>query len=354
MIVRICTWPAVAAMLLSFTLTAEMRAAEQPEIVSVKRIWDQGSHNAFTDLIRFQDKWFCSFREADDHVGGDGKLRVIVSDDGQAWQSAALLAEEGIDLRDPKLSITPAGQLMIVAGGSVYRGTKTLQGRQPRVAFSRDGRQWTPTERVLSEGDWLWRVTWHDRRAYGVSYHINTSQSPEAAKEPWSIRLVRSDDGRHWETVSQPAVPDRPNETTIRFLSSGELVALVRREGGNTHGWIGVSQPPFEDWSFSETDYRLGGPNFIELPDGSLWGATRDYVNSLKGPDDKKGASTVLCRMTRTSLEPVLLLPSGGDNSYAGLVWHDGLLWMSYYSSHEGKTSIYLAKIRLPQSGKQN
>jgi hypothetical protein len=27
---------------------------------------------------------------------------------------------------------------------------------------------------------------------------------------------------------------------------------------------------------------------------------------------------------------------------------HDGLLWVSYYASHEGKTSIYLAKVRLP------
>jgi hypothetical protein len=28
------------------------------------------------------------------------------------------------------------------------------------------------------------------------------------------------------------------------------------------------------------------------------------------------------------------------------LLWHDDLLWMSYYASHEGKTSIYLAKIK--------
>ena len=41
---------------------------------------------------------------------------------------------------------------------------------------------------------------------------------------------------------------------------------------------------------------------------------------------------------------------SGGDTSYPGLVWHDGHLWMSYYSSHENKkSSIYLAKIKLPQ-----
>ena len=45
------------------------------------------------------------------------------------------------------------------------------------------------------------------------------------------------------------------------------------------------------------------------------------------------------------TLTEVLTLPSGGDTSYPGLVWHDGLLWVSYYSSHEGKTSIYLAKV---------
>lgn len=43
----------------------------------------------------------------------------------------------------------------------------------------------------------------------------------------------------------------------------------------------------------------------------------------------------------------MLKLPSGGDSSYPGMVMHNGLLWMSYYSSHEGKTSIYLAKIAL-------
>src|SRR5262249_21703454 len=146
------------------------RAQQKPQIVSVARIWDRAPHNAFTDLLRWRGRWYCVFREAEGHVGGDGKLRVLESADGQAWQPAALVAEEGIDLRDPHLSVTPDDRLMIVAGGSVYRGTKTLLGRQPRVAFSKDGRAWTPPRRVLAEGDWLWRVTWHEGRAYGVSY----------------------------------------------------------------------------------------------------------------------------------------------------------------------------------------
>ena len=48
-------------------------AAQQPELVSVAKIWDAGKHNAFTDLIRWHDKWYCTFRESDAHVGGDGR-----------------------------------------------------------------------------------------------------------------------------------------------------------------------------------------------------------------------------------------------------------------------------------------
>jgi hypothetical protein len=29
------------------------------------------------------------------------------------------------------------------------------------------------------------------------------------------------------------------------------------------------------------------------------------------------------------------------------MVWHESLLWVSYYASHEGKTAIYVARVRL-------
>jgi len=308
-------------------------AHTSPEILSVRKIWDRGTHNAFTDLVRFRGKWYCTFREAEGHVKGDGRLRVIVSGDGETWTSAALLAGDGIDLRDPKLCVTPAGRLMVVAGGSVYRDG-TFVGRQPRVAFSDDGQTWTPSQRVLDEGDWLWRVTWHEGRAYGVTYNIHTVPEGE-----WALELVASDDGVQYERITKLLIPDRPNETTLRFLPGDEMMALVRREAGTKHGWIGTSRPPYTDWTWHETDHRLGGPNFIRLPDGTLWAGSRSYEN---------GARTILARLGRNTYEPVLTLPSGGDCSYPGLVWHDGLLWMSYYSSHEGKTSIYLAKIRIP------
>ena len=72
-----------------------------------------------------------------------------------------------------------------------------------------------------------------------------------------------------------------------------------------------------------------------------MWAGSRMHVPA-------KSSVTVLARMTPDSYTPVLTLPSGGDCSYPGLVWHGGLLWMSYYSSHEGKSSIYLARVELP------
>ena len=184
----------VLLLLLAFANAAQPTPA--PALVSVARIWDGGAHNAFTDLIRWRNRWYCTFREGDDHVGGDGRIRVLASIDGETWTSAALVGETGIDLRDPKFSITPDDRLMMVAGGSVYEG-KRYMGRQPRVMFSSDGSTWSTPQRTLAEGDWLWRVTWHEGRAYGVTY----TPEPDDAAE-WTATLVSSADGRTFDRVT--------------------------------------------------------------------------------------------------------------------------------------------------------
>ena len=41
----------------------------QAKLVGVKKIWDQAPHNAFTDLIRWNGKFYCAFREGLGHAG---------------------------------------------------------------------------------------------------------------------------------------------------------------------------------------------------------------------------------------------------------------------------------------------
>jgi hypothetical protein len=74
--------------------------------------------------------------------------------------------------------------------------------------------------------------------------------------------------------------------------------------------------------------------------DGRIVAAARRYGKSL-------WTSLNWLDLTEGKLAEFLALPSKGDTGYAGICWHDDVLWISYYSSHEERTSIYLAKARL-------
>jgi hypothetical protein len=321
-------------------LAGNCLVAAETNAFSVKRIWDAGQHNAFTDLIHFQGKWFCTFRESEAHVGGNGKIRVLTSGDAERWESAALLTEAGVDLRDPKFSITSDGRLMLALGGSIYEG-KILKGRQPRVSFSRDGLAWSAPQKVLSEGDWLWRVTWHEGKAYGITYlSAPAGATKSTTPAEWIVKLVESTNGVDYRVLKEFDVTGRPNEATVRFLANGDGVILLRRETKDKEAWIGVSKAPYTDWKWQSAGMFVGGPNFIQLPNGKLVASGRQMAPG--------GPKTFVGEMTMNSITPKDILPSGGDCSYPGLVWHENKLWVSYYSSHEGKSSIYLAKVNWP------
>lgn len=327
-------------------LAAPAASAPALEVVSVERIWNQAPHSAFGDIIRFKDQWFVVFREGKWHVAkpgqeDDGKLHVIASKDGKSWTSAAEIASPGIDLRDPHLSVTADKRLMIVAGGSLYPNGK-FQGRQSRVMFSKDGKNWTAPQAVNGPGQWLWRVTWHNGVAYGVNKYSSGPAEAEATVPTRQQRFIKSKDGVNWETVKELSVPGG-DESTVRFLPDNRAIILMRRTApGDDAAMIGVSAPPYKDWRWTKTQHFVGGPNFTVLSDGRLIAGGRWFVGG-----DRKQARTGIGIMTETSYEPLITLPSGGDNSYPGFVYHDGLLWTLYYSSHEGNTGIYLAKIRV-------
>lgn len=335
-----CSLPLLALTALALSATA----ATKPEIVRVEKIWDHGAHNAFTDLIFWQDSWWCTFREAEDHIGGDGAIQVLNSKDGKAWKSVARLTERGVDLRDPKFSVTPDNRLMLNCGGSIYEG-KTFKGKRSRVLFSKDGITWTAPQPILSENEWCWRVTWHDGVAYAAVYRSTTTSNVPGPE--WTMTIYSGTDGVNWKLVKQLDVAGRPNETTLRFTSDGEMIALVRREAGDRMGWVGRAKAPYTDWKWQPSNHRFGGQNFIQLPDGRWIVGTRDYRGATTA-GSTKGSRTIIAELESNGhLKTLVTLPSDNDTSYPGLVWHNDQLAVSYYSTHEGKTSIYFAEVKL-------
>ncbi|HKS38404.1 MAG TPA: exo-alpha-sialidase [Verrucomicrobiae bacterium] len=301
------------------------------ELIEARKIWDGAPHNAFTDLIRFKDHWFCVFREGTAHVSPDGALRVITSKDGNNWEPAARLTHPKGDLRDAKVTMTPDGQLML--SGAVALGQPAEFKHQSLTWFSTDGRTWSQPVIIGDPNMWLWRTTWHKGIAYSIGYDTHGEKF---------IRLYTSNDGRRFATLV-PRLFDEghPNETSILFEPDDRALCLLRRDGNPGSGKLGIARAPYTKWDWKDLGAKIGGPHMIRLPDGRIVAAVRLYDGAVR-------TSLAWIDPDAGKLAEFLKLPSGGDCSYAGLVWHDGLLWVSYYSSHEGKTGIYLAKARFP------
>lgn len=320
-------------------LSAEPTAAGAAPIglklINVRMIWDEAPHNAFTDLCRFQDEFYVTFREAASHGFKEpcGDVRILRSADGGHWESAALLkyGTAAHDLRDAKLSVTPDGRLMV---NSAVVPPEHRKRRQSLVWFSNDGENFEGPHEVGEPNWWLWCVEWHPSGTlYGISYGDITTH-------PRTTRLYRSRDGLRFDTVLPTLTSQAESgETALVFRRDGSAVALVRRDGKPPNGGlVGASAGDLRRWTFRDTGVRIGGPALIELPNGQLLAATRLYDG---------GARTSLSWLDAESgkLVELLRLPSGADTSYPGLLWHDDVLWVSYYSSHEGKSKIYLARV---------
>lgn len=306
------------------------------EVLEVRKIWDKGAHNAFTDLTRWNDKFYCVFREGRAHVSTDGKIRVLESKNADHWESAALIQLNGYDLRDAHLSVTPDSRLMLLGGAAPRKKDNQRVPTGTFVCFSKDGKQWGQPQIVVEPGRWLWRVTWHKAKAYGVTYGGRQG-----------LELLVSNDGIKYQNyVPKLFNQGRPTEVTLRFDKDDICYALMRRDRRPDEPrttMLGTSRADYKKWQWCDlgTEFNsFGGPNFIRLPSGHWLGAGRMHQG---------GAHTALtyidvknCIMTK-----LVKLPSGGDTSYPGLIWHNNILYVSYYSSHEGKTSIYLAKVKV-------
>ena len=311
---------------------ADFSSAAGADLVEVRRIWDRAPHNAFTDLIRFQDRWYCAFREGKGHVSDDGKLRVISSPDTRDWTPVALMAWDGGDVRDAKLSITADGRLML-SGAVRFLQPVEGQTHQSLAWFSQDGTTWSEPHPIGDPNLWMWSATWHQGTGYSIGYSVTSKHF---------IRLYHTRDGRKWETLADDLFPGGTyaNETSLVFTADDALYCLLRRDSHTATAQLGIAKPPYTEWAWKDLGVRIGGPKMIQLPDGRLIAGVRLYDGKVR-----TGLSSI--DADKGLLRELLTLPSGGDTSYPGMVWHEGVLWMSYYASHEGKTSIYLAKIRL-------
>lgn len=143
----------------------------------------------------------------------------------------------------------------------------------------------------------------------------------------------------HLRRVFQETAGD---EAAFLFELDGSVLAVGRR--GTTPAQVLRAKPPYIDWTRTDLEHYVGGPLVIK------WGEFTVVGGRKLLPD--RTAKTSLVWLVGDRLQEYAEFPSGGDNSYPGLVeTGPGRALVSYYSSQErdaaGETimAIYLAEL---------
>lgn len=313
-------------------------------------VYEDGQHNAFTDLTTFGGRYYVCFRSATAHGSLDGQIRVLASEDLRTWHQIALLSTV-LDDRDPKMVVhddrlwvlgptrTPDFPEEMVRGARAFRF-------QSVAWSSSDGESFSPATVLEPIDHRTWRPRAHDGAVW-VASHFTW---PEPGEED-HVCLWRSEDMLRWEVVSMIHEGQRANETDIEFLGDGTLVAFVRREEAAGAGTpFKTARPPYERWEQHDQPLDVRGPMLTQA-DGTLYVCGR-----LMEPKPEGGShrDTRLYRVTDDwQLEELAILPApdfaperAGDNSYAGSHYLGGdELLLSFYSGTGQRANIYLASV---------
>ncbi|WP_206484153.1 hypothetical protein [Thalassotalea sp. G2M2-11] len=308
------------------------------KLITSSCIWNKGAHNAFTDLCEYNGQYFCCFRQAQKHVSSDGIIQVLVSDNLTDWRLSSTVRENNFDLRDPKLSVTPSGKLGLLYG-KVQRNKHKTTFLQSAFCQSTNGITWSASKLIAKQSQWLWRLSWHQGQAYGISYG---EQKTMLYKGQPNGTLDCIDDNLF---SKQRYGKGYPNESDIVFLPDNSALAILRRDADTCTAQLGRSKYPYTQWQWFDLKQYIGGPALIRYNDQVIV-AGRSFSSA-------HGCKTCLWQVNlqNNQVEKLLTLPSTGDTSYPGLLIKDTQLIVSYYSEHQAnKSSIFLAKVQLKTS----
>jgi len=321
------------------------------QVESVRQVFNDGNHNAFTDLCRFRGSLYLTFRSCPDGhmIFPSSRIVVLRSEDAREWKPVFQFSVPDRDCRDPHFLVFRNS--LFVYTGAWLCGPELPLGRHEvndmlgYAAWSDDGAAWHgPQFLEGTYGHYVWRAGAFGGKAYLNARRMRSfirAARGEKGHSMMESAMLESDDGLVWRFVglSQEVNGD---ETAFLFEEDGAVVAVARSLGGGS-AQLCRARPPYKAWTRADLGSYIGGPMLAK------WGAR--YLVGGRTPAPYR---TGLWWLDGDRLERITELPSGGDNSYPGFTaLDDRRCLISYYSSHEGSgtslapSAIYLADCRL-------
>jgi hypothetical protein len=329
---------------------ADERELPQVRVTSVRRVFHNGEHNAFTDLCRYRGRYYLTFRSCPDGHGvhPTSSIMVLASDDGQAWEPAYRFRVPNRDTRDPHFLVFR--DKLFIYTGTWYCGDTSperydMNEHLGYAVWTSDGDSWQgPLMLEGTYGHYVWRAASFGGKAYLCGRrkrHFAKTETRDERDPLVESAMLESDDGLIWRKAGL-FQETYGNETAFLFEPDGAVLA-VARSGGDRNAQLCRAKPPYQQWTRTDLDRYIGGPLLARWNGRYLVGGRKTV-----GPQPV----TSLYWLNDDRLEEFAELPSAGDNSYPGFVaLSPTRAWVSYYSSHEhdadGRiiTAIYLADL---------
>ena len=301
----------------------------------VLETWDavaDGAHNSNTDLTFWNGYFYLCHQTSPYHLGSSrSRMLLWRSQDARSWEQVRVFKADTGEFRDPTFA---------QINGKLYLYLLPNKERNPEPfttawSSSDDGLNWGPLVEVDHPG-WLY---WRPKTIDGKTWYV-TAYWHEHGKSA----LLKSQDGEHWDMVSQIFEGERNDETDFEFMPDGRIISTARLEGKG--GWegertsgtlIAVSESPYEKWSYARSrTTRFDGPCLFPY-NGRVYGVGRYQASFLPRVAEQGGLfsrkRTSLFHLDERGLTRLTDLPSAGDTSYAGVATKGNEMYVSYYTS---------------------
>ncbi|MCW8091805.1 hypothetical protein [Alteromonas sp. ASW11-130] len=303
----------------------------------LKRISSDKKHSAFTDLVKINDKLVCCYRQATNHVSGDGRIEITVTDLNSEVVSRQHLSFPRCDLRDPKLSIDEGGRIFLLAYARMDATEKSCSRTRWVSWFSDNGLTWSSPHFFGTNGWWLWRIRWQQGQAYGFAYNRQHNRVDLYSGHPQKTMYLH----KSYALSLRDHKLGYPNESDLIFDRQGTMWALIRRDADSFTAQLGRAKPPYTRWEWHDLQTYIGGPVMHGLTENSVLVAGRIWQNN------QPRTALWHLQLNTAKLTHLLTVPSAADNSYPGIVLEEDTCYLSYYSGHiDNQTRVYLATIR--------
>jgi len=208
-------------------VTKESLLVDTPkvDVRNVRKVFDDGHHNAFTDLTLFKGVFYLSFRSClDGHgVSPNASVIILASRDTHKWKQVHTFSVPNRDTRDPHFLVFK--DRLFVYTGTWYSGNGPAKSNIDLelnlhlgyASWSGDGAKWS--EPILLDGTfghYVWRAAAFGEKAFLCGRRM--TGSVPTIDNRWTATRTQ-DDPREWFTMT--GVPPFFVPTVMRDLVLG-------------------------------------------------------------------------------------------------------------------------------------